>query len=88
MLVENSILMKHLYPSNKRWNEEQFLALSCLLAILNKEKNENSIGAEYLKIIQTVAIKTLYSIPNENVDQSYFNKVLIFLIQPEKLNIC
>ena len=81
LLGANSILLKHIYPQNNEWNEEQYAALGCFKAILiNKEKSESSIALEFLTLIKSIVLQILSKLPYEDSNKLYYNKVFIIYI--------
>jgi hypothetical protein len=88
LLGGNSVLLKYVYPHNEQWNEENFLALSCLKAILiNMESSESSVSSEFLKLIKTIALQTLSKMSYEDLDKLYFNKVFNQYLQSYLKNL-
>ncbi|KAJ8687142.1 hypothetical protein QAD02_022936 [Eretmocerus hayati] len=78
LLGEKSVLSKHIYPDNQRWNEEQFLALNCLKAILSHaEKNDYPVQPEFLMYIKSTTFQILSKLPQDGViDKIYYNKMV------------
>ncbi|XP_001604646.2 HEAT repeat-containing protein 6 [Nasonia vitripennis] len=76
LLGGNSMILKHIYPQNVKWNKEQLLALGCLKSILLiTEQNESSVAPEYASLMKKLALQILTKIPSENLDKMYFNKI-------------
>ena len=88
MLLEEEGCMKSLiYNENNKWSETNYLAISCLKALVtNLEGSEGTITTEYKRFIKDSVLNILCSMSYNKQDNIFYNKVnLVFLFFPKTL---
>ncbi|XP_043282590.1 HEAT repeat-containing protein 6 [Venturia canescens] len=77
LLNEKGLLNQLACPGNHHWSETNFLALSCIEAILvNTENNTTVLSLEYKMTIQEVVLNNLSSFSYDTQDKLIYNKIV------------
>ncbi|XP_046429174.1 HEAT repeat-containing protein 6 [Neodiprion fabricii] len=76
LLGNGGLLLKFVAVTGE-WTETQFLAISCLEAILaSKESNGAKISSEFLQSIQNIVIDMVSSVSYESQNKQHYNKII------------